>query len=106
MHMNCRALLSAALLVLLTLQILPCSFREPPMAATGGGGGLACRFEPLQVCDDDSSLLGAWSGTPVLLAAAPVVFPSREVRALGPERTVCLPDGFKPLIERPPRRPA
>lgn len=102
--MNFRAAFSAALVVLLALQILPCSFQEPPRAATEGGGGFTCRFEPLQVCDDGSSLLGVWSGTPVLLAAAPVVYPSREVCALGPERTVSLPDGFKPPIERPPRR--
>jgi len=101
--MNCRAAVSVVLLVLLALQILPCSYQEDPTAASSGTGSLTCRFEPLQVCDSGDSFLGALANIPVLVPGAPALFLTTEISGLIPDGAAFAPDGFKPAIDHPPQ---
>lgn len=97
------ALFAAALLVLVALEILPCTYQEAPTAEFGVPGGFACRFEPLQVCDQGDFFLGIMANAPFVVAGNPVFIFSPELRRHIPESSSFVPDGFEPVIDHPPQ---
>lgn len=101
--MSCRGAVAAVLLVLLALEILPCSFQATPIGSCEAAGGLACRFEPLQVCDDGSSSLGVLAEHPVLVTGIPVLIVSPAFFGLVPEGGSFAREGVRPAVDRPPR---
>lgn len=104
--MNCRCAVAAVLLVLVALDLLPCSCRETQPAISRGGWGFACSFEPLQVCCHDDSLSGTPANTPFVVPGTPAFIFVPEVRHSICDLITLLPDGFTPEIDRPPRAPA
>lgn len=101
--MKCRGAVAAILLVLLAMEILPCSFQETPIGASGVPGSLTCRFEPLQVCDQGDFFLGALGDLPVLVPGIPVLVLAPTVLCLVPAGSSFMPDGFRPTIDHPPQ---
>jgi hypothetical protein len=101
--MNCRQAVAIALVIFLALEILPCSFLHAPTMATNVSDGFACCIEPLQVCDNGDHLLGALANLTVLVPGATVLILIPEVHTLVPDRTVFIPDGFRPSIDHPPQ---
>lgn len=101
--MNCRAGIAVILLALLALEILPCTYRQGPVLASGAASDLTCRIEPLQVCDHGDPYLGALADLPVLVPGGPAVPASSEVLVFVPEGTAFFADGFAPPIDHPPQ---
>lgn len=95
-------MVAVVMLVLVALEIVPCSCLRDPTDSLSGSGTITCRFEPLQVCEDGGSFLGALANHPVLVPCALVPFASHELLGCTPEGTILLPDGFKPIVDRPP----
>jgi hypothetical protein len=101
--MNCRSVVAGILLILLGLEILPCSYLEPVTLSAAGSRGFACSIEPLQVCDHGDSFLGVLFDLPVLLPGPPSLFPSSETLSLVQQAVAFVPDGFLPAIDHPPQ---
>lgn len=101
--MDCRKIIVLALLALFTMEILPFSYREPPLMAAEEPAGIAFRFEPLQVCDQGDPFLGSMAGIPFLVPEAPVLILAPELSGVAAETRFPVPDGFKPAIDHPPR---
>ena len=66
-------------------------------------GGFACRFEPIQVCDQGDPFLGSMAGIPFLVPAAPALLLTPELVSVVPDGASFVPDGFKPPIDHPPQ---
>jgi hypothetical protein len=94
---------SAVLVTLLGLQVLPWGCVECAPAVPGGDRGRICTVEPLQVCDDGDSFLGILFDLPVLLPGSPCLFPSTETLPLVQQAAAFVPDGFLPAIDHPPQ---
>ena len=101
--MKWRSAVAAVLLVLLALEVLPFTIQEAPPAACGISGGLGCRIEPLQVCDDGDHFLGGVADFLVLVPGALVLVVSPEVLRLAPGCAHCASEGFSPAIDHPPQ---
>jgi hypothetical protein len=101
--MNCRKALSVVLLLLVTFEILPCSFHDDSPLATGGTSGVACSIEPLQVCDQGDSPLGSLANALVLVPGDPPLILAPELLGLVVEHASFAPDGFRPSIDHPPQ---
>lgn len=91
------------LLLIFCLQILPCEFREAPLAVDQTGAAPALRFEPLQVCDHGDSHPGSLVGVPLLLPTPPAIFLSMEIKSLQMLARLLAAEGFERAIDRPPR---
>jgi hypothetical protein len=99
-----RAALSVLLVAMLGLETLPWGLMECATAAPTEERGNALCVEPLSVCDSEDSFLGMLFEFPVLNPGAPGLHPSTESLPVVHRATVFVSDGFRPTIERPPRR--
>ena len=101
-----RALVSVVLLASLGIEILPFGFVECAPVVSGAQQQRTVSIEPLQVCDHGDTFLGVLFDLPVLLPGGLCLHPSSERLPLVRSAAVCIPDGFAPSIDRPPRRSA
>jgi hypothetical protein len=101
-----RAVLSVLLVAMLGLETLPWGLVESASATPDEARENALCVEPMSVCDIEDSFLGILFEFPVLNPGAPGLHPSTESLPVIHRAAGFVSDGFRPVIERPPRRRA